>query len=63
MDLPLPPVVQKPPVLTHRLYPTQAQPLAPGPSPPPALSQAPAPDTVPIQGPDLGPHASAATLR
>lgn len=61
MGLPLPPVVLKPPVLTHRHYPTQALPLAL--SPTPAPNQAPAPGTVPFPGSDLGPHVSAATLR
>lgn len=61
--LPLPPTVQKPLALTHCHYPTQALPLATGLSPPPALSLAPAPDTVQIPGPDRNPRVSAATLR
>lgn len=61
--LPLPPIVQKPLALTHCHYPTQASPLATGLSLPAALSLAPAPDTVPIPGPDRDPRVSAATLR
>lgn len=53
----LSPVIQKQLALTHRQYPTRGLSL------PPAPSQAPAPDTVPIPGPGRSPHISAAALR